>query len=324
MWKKWKKRIIIVLLSFAAFVFFNNSVLFVKKSGDPLILLAHRGMSQTFPLAGVDGRTDTSKIIFPPEHQYLENTIASMEAAFKLGADIVEFDVHPTRDGRFAVFHDWEVGYRTQGKGVTRDHTMSELKALDVGYGYTADGGKTFPFRGKGVGMMPSIDEVFEKFPDGRFLIHIKSNDSSEGELLADFLGKQSPKRLEKIIVYGGDRPVASFRRRMPHVRSMSKETLVGGLLAYVAFGWSGHVPDSCARTLLMVPEAAAPWLWGWPDRFVERMKSVGTVVTLVAGNGKFSEGFDSAEAFKRVPAGYSGAIWTNRVDRIAPLARKK
>ncbi len=27
---------------------------------------------------------------------------------------------------------------------------MSELKTLDIGYGYTADGGKSFPFRGQG------------------------------------------------------------------------------------------------------------------------------------------------------------------------------
>jgi glycerophosphoryl diester phosphodiesterase len=74
-----------------------------------------------------------------------------MRAAFNKGADMVEFDVQPTTDGQFAVFHDWTLNCRTNGAGVTRDHTMKELKALDVGYGYTADGGKTYPFRGKGV-----------------------------------------------------------------------------------------------------------------------------------------------------------------------------
>ncbi|SCM79097.1 hypothetical protein KL86SPO_20397 [uncultured Sporomusa sp.] len=36
---------------------------------------------------------------FEHEHPYLENTIASMEAAFQAGADIVELDVHITKDG---------------------------------------------------------------------------------------------------------------------------------------------------------------------------------------------------------------------------------
>ena len=101
------------------------------------------------------------------------------------GADIVEFDIHPTTDGHFAVFHDWTVDCRTEGRGVTREHTLAQLKALDVGYGYTADGGKTFPFRGRGVGLMPSLDEVLDAFPGRRFLINIKSNDPAEGALLA-------------------------------------------------------------------------------------------------------------------------------------------
>ena len=44
--------------------------------------------------------------MLPPSHPYLENTIASMKAAFQVGADIVEFDIQPTKDGQFAVFHD--------------------------------------------------------------------------------------------------------------------------------------------------------------------------------------------------------------------------
>ena len=54
-------------------------------------------------------------------------------------------------------------------------------KNIDIGYGYTADQGATYPFRGKGVGLIPSLDEVLEAFPDGSFLIHIKSTDPEEG-----------------------------------------------------------------------------------------------------------------------------------------------
>ncbi len=152
----------------------------------PTTLLAHRGMAQTYHREELENDTCTATRIFPPEHAYLENTIASMQAAFDFGADIVEFDIHPTTDGQFAVFHDWTINCRTQGKGVTREQAMSYLKTLDIGYGYTADGGKTFPFRGKGVGLMPAMDEVLAAFPDRRFLINIKSNDPHEGDLLAE------------------------------------------------------------------------------------------------------------------------------------------
>jgi glycerophosphoryl diester phosphodiesterase len=44
---------------------------------------------------------------------------------------------------------------------------MTSLKKLDIGYGYTADGGKTYPFRGKAIGLMPTLTEVLQAFPDG-------------------------------------------------------------------------------------------------------------------------------------------------------------
>ncbi|MFX8106630.1 hypothetical protein ABTK92_20190, partial [Acinetobacter baumannii] len=85
------------------------------------------------------------------------------------------------------------------------EHTLSDLKRLDIGYDYTADGGKTFPLRGKGVGLMPTLDEVLTAFPDRRFLIHIKSNDPAEADRLAARLKQLPPDRLKMLMVYGGD-----------------------------------------------------------------------------------------------------------------------
>src|SRR5690606_9734583 len=106
------------------------------------------------------------------DHPFLENTIPSMEAAFEAGADLVELDIQLTKDGEFAVFHDWTLECRTEGKGVIRDHTMQVLKQLDIGYGYTADNGETYPFRGKGTGLMPTLDEVLSQFPEQSLLLH--------------------------------------------------------------------------------------------------------------------------------------------------------
>ncbi len=97
---------------------------------------------------------------------------------------MVELDVQPTIDGAFVVFHDWTLDCRADGHGVTREHSMPELRRLDAGYGYTADGGKTFPFRGKGVGLIPSLADVLSAFPHRRLLINVKSNDPSEGTRL--------------------------------------------------------------------------------------------------------------------------------------------
>ncbi|WBL14667.1 glycerophosphodiester phosphodiesterase family protein [Sutcliffiella sp. NC1] len=317
--KKFIKRFIFFIVLLTLFVFFNNSSIFTKdRTGDP-ILLAHRGLAQTFPMEGITGETCTAEIIYEPEHPYLENTIPSMEAAFEHGADIVELDIHPTKDGEFAVFHDWTLECRTDGEGVTREHTMAELKQLDVGYGYTADNGETYPFRGKGVGLMPTLGEVLEAFPDKQLLIHIKSNDAKEGVQLANYLAKY-PNILENVAVYGGDLPIATLKEEMPQMRVMSKETLKSCLIPYLAVGWTGYMPDACKNTQLHIPETYARILWGYPEEFLNRMDAVDTKVILVAGSGNWSEGFDQEKDLERLPKNYNGGIWTNRVDVISPL----
>lgn len=312
-------------LLLAAFAYLNNTALLAPAGDGHPTLLAHRGLAQTFNHAGVKGDTCTASRIDPPEHPYLENTIASMEAAFRAGADIVEFDIHPTTDGAFAVFHDWTIDCRTDGKGVTRSHTLAALKALDIGYGYTADGGQTFPFRGKGVGLMSTLDEVLTAFPGKRFLIHVKSNDAGEGEQLAAKLAALPPSRLADLIVYGGNAPVASLAAKLPAVRTMSKASLKSCLLRYFALGWTGYVPAACRNSMLLVPVNVAPWLWGWPNRFIERMRRAHTDVYVLGpwDGDEFSRGLDSADEFRMLPAGYSGGIWTNRVDRIAPMTKR-
>lgn len=307
----------------AALIYLNNSSRLAKAPVGGPVLLAHRGMAQTFSREGLTNETCTATRIFEPEHAYLENTLASMGAAFRAGADIVELDVHPTTDGAFAVFHDWTVDCRTQGKGVTREHSMAELKALDIGYGYTADGGKTFPFRGKGVGLMPSLSEVLAAFPDKRFLINIKSNDPGEGEALAAHLEKVPPKQRALLMVYGAHRPVATLHARLPQMPVGSKSTMKSCIVHYVALGWAGYVPESCRRGLMLIPLNVAPWLWGWPNRLLQRMRAA-NVHVFVAGpyRGGASGGIDDLALLSRLPDGYAGGIWTDRIERIAPAVQ--
>jgi glycerophosphoryl diester phosphodiesterase len=314
------KRICYLVLLLVVFIFFNNTSLFIKPSGERPLLLAHRGLAQTFPMEDITGDTNTAAIIYEPEHPYLENTLPSIEADFAAGADIVELDIHPTGDGHFVVFHDWILDYRTNGTGIVREHSLQELKQLDVGYGYTADNGKTYPFRGKGVGLMPSLDEVLAAFPTDSLLIHIKSNDPQEGLQLAEYLAGFSQERLEQLAVYGGDEPIAVLQEKLPNLRVMSKATIKSALLAYMAVGWTGYVPKAIHHSEIYLPLKYARFLWGWPHRFIERMKKVDTRVIVVAGDGRWSEGFDTVSDLEQLPKNLTGGIWTNRIDRIAPV----
>lgn len=316
----------IVLAMFIAFVYFNNTSFLADPLGSGPILVAHRALGQDYSRDGLTGTTCTAAQMLTSGHSYLENTIPSMEAAFAFGADIVEFDVHPTTDGHFAVFHDWTVDCRTNGSGVTRDHTLDSLQALDVGYGYTADGGQTYPFRGRGVGMMPSLAEVLATFPDRQFLINVKSQDLAEGERLADRLAALSPDRQEQLMVYGGGQPVGVVRERLPHIQTIWPRRLRQCLYRYAALGWAGYVPADCARSVLMVPINYAPWLWGWPNRFLERMDAVGSRVFVIgdySGEG-FSQGLDDPNRLSALPLDFSGGIWTDRIDRIGPAVARR
>jgi glycerophosphoryl diester phosphodiesterase len=311
----------IMLLVAAGVTVGNSSALWGAENGRPS-LLAHRGIAQTFPLDGVQGDTCTATRIHRPQHAYIENTVASMRAAFDAGADMLEFDVQVTADGQLAVFHDATLECRTDGTGRVRDHTLAELRRLDLGHGYTADGGATYPLRGKAVGSMPTVEDVTAAFRRRELLLDLKNDDPAAGDRLAAHLATLPAERLTTISVYGGDAAVDAVAARLPQVRATSKKIMRDCLVRYLAIGWTGHVPAACRHTELHLPQRYGRLLWGWPNLFVDRMRTADTRVILVAGDGPWSDGFDQPEDLDAVPAHWSGWIWTNRTDVVAPLLR--
>ncbi len=298
-------------------------------------LLSHRGVHQTFHRQGLKSDTCTAQRIEPPTHTYLENTLPSMAEAFAAGASVVELDIHPTRDGVFAVLHDWTLDCRTDGKGVTREQSLAYLKNLDIGHGYTADGGRSFPLRGRGKGLMPTLNEVFAAFPQGRFLINFKSNEAHEADLLAQLLRQQPEWRHLVWGAYGGDAPTfrAAQLLRSPQqvasartdLRVWSRKGLMQCLGQYLALGWSGWVPPACRQSTIMVPLNVGPWLWGWPNLFLHRLKAVGTEVILLgpyAQGDPGTAGIDNLAQLKQVPADFSGYLWTNKIELIGPALK--
>jgi glycerophosphoryl diester phosphodiesterase len=113
------------------------------------------------------------------------NTLEAFKLGLQQGADIIETDVHMTKDGVLVVSHDETIDRLSNGKGKIKELTLAELRQYDFGYGFTPDGGKTFPYRGKGV-KIPTLEEVFQQFPGRRVNIEIKQDDPPiEEKLLA-------------------------------------------------------------------------------------------------------------------------------------------
>lgn len=314
--------VLLAIAAFIAFVVVNNCSAIPSNTDSRPSLLAHRGLAQTFDIESVKWDTNTASIIHKPEHPYIENTIPSMRAAFDYGADIVEFDIRVTKDKELAVFHDYNVDFRTEGKGAVSDYTLRELKTLDVGYGYTHDGGTSFPLRGTGVGLMPSMDEVLEAFPEKEFLIHIRDDGDEIGILLLEKFKQMSEEELQHISIYGNDDAIERIKREFPGMKALSKKIMTKAFIDYTLIGWSGIIPGSMKNIQIHMPNEYARFLWGWPHKFLERMDTVNTRFVLVTKKGSWSGGFDSAEDLKRVPKGYSGCIWTERIDIVNSLLR--
>jgi len=299
-----------LVLVAAAIYLWNASWLAPTPENPQVRLIAHRGVHQTFNRSGIDSETCTAERIHPPLHDLIENTIPSMRAAFEAGAEVVELDVHPTTDGKFAVIHDWTLDCRTNGSGVTREHDMAYLKTLDLGHGYTADGGATFPLRGKGVGLMPALDEVFAAFPGRRFLVNFKSRDAREGDMLAGML-KENPAWRERVwAVYGGNEPTERAVSVIPDLKGMGSRAMKACLLRYLALGWSGYVPEACRNTNVMMPVNLAWLMWGWPNRFHARMRAAGSEIILLGPYEKGDTGTSGIDSLELLGPGARHVRW--------------
>jgi len=88
---------------------------------------------------------------------YPENTLAAFKKAVELGADGVEFDVQLTKDGEIVVIHDEFIDRTMNGSGLVKDHTLAELRALNVGEFFNSE------FKNQKI---PTLREVLEIVKD--------------------------------------------------------------------------------------------------------------------------------------------------------------
>jgi glycerophosphoryl diester phosphodiesterase len=132
----------------------------------PTLLIAHRGGALLAP----------------------ENTLVAFSSALeRWRTDMLELDLHLTRDGQLVVSHDPTVQRCTNGTGPIREATLEELQRLDAGYHFTSDSGLTYPFRGKGV-RIPSFQEVLTTYPGVPLNIELKEDTAGAAEALAQLV----------------------------------------------------------------------------------------------------------------------------------------
>jgi glycerophosphoryl diester phosphodiesterase len=298
--------------AFAVTVSLVNASWIAPRPKGPLILVAHRGVAQQIDHRGITDETCTAKHMVPSEHDFIDNTLRSFSNARHFGAGAIALEVHPTRDRRMVAFHDWTVDCRTEGRGAVRDLTLAELKKLDVGYGYTPDGGRTWPLRGKGVGGMPTVEEVLREVPQMRLIFHFKSKDPADADTLLAALRRGGAAATDRRFGFYGDPAIVRRVKQLaPGAWAFSVQDTKACLTDYVKFGWTSYVPGSCRNTTVMVPLNYQWAIWGWPKRFLARMEGVGTRVILTGDYRKGGAlGLSKAEQLDKVPRDFRGYLW--------------
>jgi len=130
-----------------------------------------------------------------------ENTVEAIEHGVAGGADAIEVDVHVTTCGTLVAIHDDTLDRTTDGVGLVEDRDLSTLRGLDAGYNYTADFGRSFPFRGRGI-RIPTLGEAAEAAASLPMIVEVKT--AGAGTALAEWLAGRADR--ERFLVGGFER----------------------------------------------------------------------------------------------------------------------
>jgi glycerophosphoryl diester phosphodiesterase len=150
-------------------------------------------------------------------------TVFAFERALAAGADVLEVDVHATRDGHLVLMHNKTLDHTTNGTGRIKKLGWDYIKTLDAGYRWTADG-HTHPFRTAPGEVpeelrVPRLDDVLRRFKDRRppvrLIVEIKQTSPSIAAPL-DALIREHGMADRVLVASGRGRPLREFRALQP------------------------------------------------------------------------------------------------------------
>ncbi len=193
-------------------------------------ILAHRGDSQFFP----------------------ENTMPAFLSARDLKVDVIETDVHLTKDGELVIWHDDTLDRQTDACGPVESFTLAQLQGVDAGFRFTSDGGKTFPFRSAGIGLVP-LAEALEALPQMRFNIDLKTGSLQIADAFAAVI--RSCGAQERVLGASFHGPVLRrLRKLLPQMASSYAVDEVRPLLLLHKIGLPPPARRLCGSVLQVPP----------------------------------------------------------------------
>lgn len=142
-----------------------------------------------------------------------ENTLRSFVHAEQAGMDLIELDLHLSKDGALAVMHDADVDRTTDGKGPIAEKTLAELRELDAGQGER----------------VPVFEEVLDAV---RSPLQAEIKDVAAARTLAEVMRRRDLVERVEVISFH-DEAIAEIAQLVPGVRT-----------ALVASRWGDDVVD--------------------------------------------------------------------------------
>ncbi len=183
-----------------------------------------------------------------------ENTLASFALGLALGADVLELDVHASRDGRIVVMHDPDVERTTNGTGPLREQPWSELQRLDAGHHFSRDG-RDFPYRGQGI-RIPALEDLLLAYPHAPCNIEIKQEDPPIAEEVVRLIRRlgAAPRIL---LAAEHDSIMTEIRRYAGEIpTSFAAEEVAAFVSHLTTSSFDGYDPPGCA---LQIPPRFGP-----------------------------------------------------------------
>jgi glycerophosphoryl diester phosphodiesterase len=151
-----------------------------------------------------------------------ENTPASFASALEIGAAIVEFDVHLTKDGAVVVIHDPTIDRTTNGQGTVQDMTLAEIRRVSAGYPSrfgSSYAGERVPTLAEALGLLRDRAQA---------MIEIKTEavtDDADGGIEAHVVEEVRRAQMEKEVAL-----ISFDRRALLRCRTLAPEILRGHL----------------------------------------------------------------------------------------------
>ena len=193
-------------------------------------ITAHRGIKDLFP----------------------ENTLESFRAALDGGCDVLEYDVHLSRDNVPVIMHDQTVERTTDGFGAISFMTLEEIKALDAGIKF----GEQF----KGC-RVPTLEETLDLFVSYDYkplhIVEIKDFRPQCVDIVVEMLRKYD--LVERTVIEAGDCPTLKYLQDyypefktlsfMPYSMKRLDESIYDRLYG-VSLPGSKTDPESVKKTL--------------------------------------------------------------------------